>query len=334
MNVFNWNKLDPYMGSFAQTGAEILQRSILKPPVLYPRIDHNIWRPNNVDEWQNVIYQLVRRYSVEQPIVTYWEHVNVPDIGTWGGCPYRIPSVEELHEFYKMTMQPVLQAFPRAKIGGPCPAEYQVVPGFVDICARNRTQLDFCLLPSLPGCPRNFSYHGGNTFSEDRSYPGKRPELMINEWNKGFEPLWSSTDYDSVSVEEMAMQPRRAAHTAKILLTMLDTPLDWSFYFLLWDSCMHPEEFVHFFSPEDAQAIMYKHWNEASHRFGLFSESGKPRPQYFVYQILSRMGEVVIASTHNSPTLTLLAVRGNGKLSVLIVTSMIAILSRSVSEQY
>jgi xylan 1,4-beta-xylosidase len=318
-DVFNWSKLDPYLGSFAQTGAKILATINFKPPVLYPQINHNIWRPSNVNEWQNVIYQLVRRYSVEQPIVTYWEHVNEPDIGTWGGCPYRIPSVEELHEFYKMTMQPVLQAFPGAKIGGPCPAEYQVVSGFVDICAQNQTQLDFVSYHRYQDDPEIFRFMAETLSEKIENYPGKRPELMINEWNKGFEPLWTSTDYDSISVEEMAMQSRRAAHTAKIILTMLDTPLDWSFYFLLWDSCMHPQEFVHFFSPEDAQAIMYKHWNEAPHRFGLFSESGKPRPQYFVYQILSRMGEERIASTQNSPDLTLLAVRGNGKLSVLVI---------------
>ena len=41
------------------------------------------------------------------------------------------------------------------------------------------------------------------------------------------------------------------AHAAAILLTMLDTPqLDWSFYFLLWDNCMHPPEFATFYSPK------------------------------------------------------------------------------------
>ena len=42
---------------------------------------------------------------------------------------------------------------------------------------------------------------------------------------------------------------------------------------------------------------MYKHWNEAPHRFGLFGENGKARPQYFVYQMLSRMGEEKLAAS-------------------------------------
>ncbi len=40
---------------------------------------------------------------------------------------------------------------------------------------------------------------------------------------------------------------------------------------------------------------MYIHWNEAPHRFGLFGEGGQVRPQYFVYQMLSRMGEERLA---------------------------------------
>ncbi len=317
--VFNWDKLDPYMDSFSKTGAKILATINLKPPVLYPQLDHNIWRPNDVGEWQNVISQLVRRYSVERSIVTYWEHVNEPDIGTWGGCPYHILSDQELHEFYKMTMQPVLEAFPQAKIGGPCPADYQVVPGFLDLCARNKTQLDFVSYHRYQDDPEAHRLIANILSEKLNQWPGNRPELMINEWNKNFEPPWSSTAYDSVSVEEMAMQSRRAAHTAKIILSMMETALDWSFYFLLWDNCMHPEEFVHFFTPEDARAIMYKHWNEAPHRFGLFSEQGTPRPQYFVYQILSRMGDERLACTYPVPNLTLAAARGKGKISVLAV---------------
>jgi hypothetical protein len=34
------------------------------------------------------------------------------------------------------------------------------------------------------------------------------------------------------------------------MLTMLETPLDWSFYFLLWDNCMFHDEFSTFFTPQ------------------------------------------------------------------------------------
>ena len=122
-----------------------------------------------------------------------------------------------------------------------------------------------------------------------------------------------------LSVEEMAMQGRRAATAAKILLTMMETPLDWSFYFLLWDNVMFNDEFRSFFSPEWAQRVMYQHWNEKPHRFGLFSENGKVRPQYFVYQMFAHMGEERLHSVSPLPDLTTLAVRGQGQISTLIV---------------
>ena len=61
---YDWSKLDPYMDSFAATGAKVVAAITIKPKVLYPRIDQKIWRPNNVEEWQQVIAALVKRYSI------------------------------------------------------------------------------------------------------------------------------------------------------------------------------------------------------------------------------------------------------------------------------
>ncbi len=202
--VYDWSKLDPYMDSFAQTGAKVLATINFKPRPLYPEINQDIWRPSSVTEWQGLIYQLVKRFSVEKPIVSYWEHVNEADIGVMGGCPYRIHSIEEYYEFYAMTIQPILEAFPQAKVGGPCSADYRVLPGFVDLCAQNAAPLDFVSYHAYQDDPALHRMMAESLSKKLDSYPGKRPELMINEWNKGFEPPWSSTAYDSVSVEEMA----------------------------------------------------------------------------------------------------------------------------------
>ena len=78
---FDWNRLDPYMEALRKTDAKVVAAITIKPKPLFPKIDQNIWRPNDVAEWQRVIAALVRRYSVERPIVTYWEIGNEPDIG-------------------------------------------------------------------------------------------------------------------------------------------------------------------------------------------------------------------------------------------------------------
>ena len=82
---------------------------------------------------------------------------------------------------------------------------------------------------------------------------------------------------------------------------------------------MYPPEFDSFYSPESIKEVMYKHWNEAPHRFGLFGENGKARPQYFVYQMLSRMGEEKLAASGPQDGIRSLAVQAEGKISVMVV---------------
>jgi xylan 1,4-beta-xylosidase len=326
---FNWTKLDAYMESFAQTGTKVLATINFKPLVLFPEINQDLWRPTDWGEWQNLIFQLVRRYSVEREIVTHWEHANEADYGWWGGCPFRFDSPEESHEFYRMLIGPILQAFPEAKVGGPCPAMVKEVQPFVELCARHGTQLDFVTYHGYTSDLESYRHTTRELAAVLDRFPGQRPELMMDEWNMNFPPRfaetaaevgpWLAEDYDRLSVEEMAMQGRRAATAAKILLTMMDLPLDWSFYFLLWDNCMFPKEFSTFYTPQWAQVVMYQHWNEKPHRFGLFSESGKVRPQYFVYLMLARMGEEKLHVQSLLPDLTAFAARSSGRISAMLV---------------
>src|SRR5712692_4745238 len=84
---FDWSRLDPYMEALAHTGARIVAAITIKPRVLFPQIDHAIWQPADVAEWQRVVLELVQRYSVERQIVTHWEVGNETDIGEAGGTP-------------------------------------------------------------------------------------------------------------------------------------------------------------------------------------------------------------------------------------------------------
>src|SRR5262249_5791988 len=92
---FDWGRLDPYMESFARTVAKVVAAITIKPKPLYPRIHPEVWQPEDEDEWQRVVAALVKRYSVERPVVTHWEIGNETDIGENGGCPYLIPDPAE-----------------------------------------------------------------------------------------------------------------------------------------------------------------------------------------------------------------------------------------------
>lgn len=307
--VFDWSRLDPYMDSLEKTGAKVVASLCIKPKVLFPEIDQSIWRPNNKAEWQNVVYELVKRYSVDWPIITHWEIGNETDIGEYGGCPYLIPDPEDYMEYYEMTIKPILEAFPDAKVGGPAIAicENKLMKGFIEICRQKGIQLDFVSWHLYSDEPKKHAALAEMVRGYLRDYPLKQPELFVTEWNKSFDP---------VSVEDLAFEARRAAIAAAIFLTQMDAGLDWTFYYHLWDKVCYPEEFASFYSDPH---IMIRHWNEIPHRFGMFGVNQEVRPQYFVYQMMGRLGDRLIAAKADDNDLMVRGISGEGKVSVLII---------------
>src|SRR5262249_4129415 len=137
-------------------------------------------------------------------------------------------------------------------------------------------------------------------------FPKRRPEMLVTEWNKGFEPL---------SVEEQAFAPRRAAAAAAAILAMTDAHVDGSFYYHLWDQVCYVEQFRPFFRDP---GIMYRHWNEVPHRFGLFGVGQEVRPQYFVYELLGRLGGRRVRA-RSAEGLRVLAAKDRNQSAVLLV---------------
>jgi len=307
---FDWSKLDPFMDALARTGAKVVAAICLKPKTLYPAVDMRIWRPTDWAEWQKVVFEVVRRYSVEKQIVTYWEVGNETDIGESGGCPYLIPDPADYAEYYTKTIAPVLQAFPQAKVGGPaaCWITSEPLPGLIRYCRETKTRLDFISWHLYHDDPARHAAGVRKAQELLAGFPGKRPEMLVTEWNKGFDP---------VSVEDMAFASRRAANVAAAILATLEAGLDWSFYYHVWDQTFYRAPFAPFFS-ENGLELMEVHWNRIPHRFGLFGVNQGVRPQYFVYQMLSRMGESRLRVTGSDAALRLLASRGEGKVSAFV----------------
>jgi xylan 1,4-beta-xylosidase len=296
---FDWSQLDPYMEAVRRTDAKVVAAITIKPNPLFPKIDQNIWRPNDVAEWQRVIQALVQRYSVERPIVSHWEIGNEPDIGEDGGCPYLIKEPADYAEYYKMTIQPILTTFPQAKIGGPAVADAtgRLPAEFIDRCVTDQTQLDFVSWHCYSDDPAT---HAAQVTRYRKllakKFPvGKRPEMLVTEWSKGFEP---------VSVEEAAFHPRRAAAVASSILAMTEAGVDWSFYYHLWDQTWRAEDFRPFFNNLE---LMSFHWNQMPHRFGIFGVACEVRPHYFVYQLIGRLGAKNVRATSDAEDVHILA---------------------------
>ena len=305
---FDWSKLDPYMDALGRTGARIVAALCIKPKPLYPTIDERQWRPNDVKEWQHVVAEVVRRYSVERPLVSHWEIGNEVDIGENGGCPYLIKEPRDYFDYYRMTIQPILETFPRAKVGGPANAgvRNEPLPGFVRLCRESGTRLDFIshhLYSDDPCC------HAADVAEAQRllhGWPGSKPEIMVTEFSPGFEPT---------STEDQAFEPRRAGCVAASIIAMMEAGLDWSFHYHLWDQVCFASEFSPFYS---RPPIMLRHWNEIPHRFGLFGVGGEVRPQYFVYEMFGRLGEERLLAASDHPDVRVMAGRSAGRTAAML----------------
>jgi len=307
---FDWSRLDPYMDALARTGARVVAALTIKPPPLFPEIDAACWRPSDIGEWQRVVGELVRRYSVERPIVTHWEIGNEPDIGEDGGSPYLITDPRDYGEYYDFTVRAVLEAFPQARVGGPANAGLlnEPLPGLIRHCAQSGARLDFLSWHLYHSDPDLHAYQARVARRLAAELP-RKPELMVTEWSTGF---------PGVPFAEQAFDARRAASVASSALAMRRAGLDAAFYYHLWDQVCYAEDFAPFFT-EKGVANMVRHWNERPHRFGLFGVDGEARPQYFVFQMLSRLGEEELATVSGDRSIRVLAGRAEGGVAALAV---------------
>lgn len=307
---FDWSRLDPYLDALERTGAKVVAAITIKPGPLFPTVDQRIWRPNDPGEWQRVLFELVKRYSVERPLVTHWEIGNETDIGENGGAPYLIPDPEEYRVFYELALPPILEAFPAAKVGGPaaCWVDNEPLPGLVEYCRTSGMRLDFISWHLYSDDPARHALGVTRAKALLARFPEPRPEMLVTEWSKSFEPI---------SVADQAYEPRRAAAIAASLLAMLDAGLDGSFYYHIWDQVCYADDFAPFFSLKGVDGML-RHWNEVPHRFGLFGVSGDVRPQYFVYQMLSRLGKERLPVTVAHPDLRVLAARDDRQVAVML----------------
>ena len=181
----DWRKLDPYMDALAGTGANVVAAITIKPPILFPHIDHTLWQPADMGEWQALIRQLVLRYSVEKQIVTHWEIGNEPDIGEAGGSPYLMTDPQVYHAYYAATVKPITEVFPQGVIGGPAAANLldEPLPGFIELCRQNGTQLDFLSWHLYHNDPGRHAYQVSvaKRLCAGLDYP---VDLFVTEWAK------------------------------------------------------------------------------------------------------------------------------------------------------
>ena len=293
--VYDWAKLDAYMdavhamvagnvrSAHCAYGGDIMASICLKPNALYPIVDETIWQPNDVAQWQELIHQLVLRYSKEKNYVTHWAIANEQNIGETGGCPYLITNPDDYFEYYKITAAPIIEALPNVKVGGPSHAgggegAAQFLERFIELCKRENIKVDFTCYNAYCDDPARH-VHSGRTIRNAIDKHDPSVELYMTEFNVDL--------IDELSVEEEAYDPRRAASLASSILALHeDGCLNGSYQYHIYDQFCDPAEFAPWYAKT---RYMAEHWSDLAHRLGLFDMDGKARPQYYMYKLLYEM---------------------------------------------
>jgi len=278
--VYNWKAMDKCVEAILDVGAKPLMCICFKPKVLFPKINHDIVHPNSYNEWERLIYEMVRHYNVEKKYnIEYWEVANEPDLGEGGGCPYHF-TPENYPIYYEHTVRAIKKADRTAKVGGPALANYKspILPAFLKYCSKNKVPLDFVSWHMYNDDPKNFK--------ESIIYVKKllnqnklKAETTIDEWNVSF---------GSSLMKGLKHPEYQPAFVIDVVNNMIEQGLTFCCYYHIRNINITPEIFKDFISHRGIVGIV----DGANYHFnllGLFDFQGIIRPVYFAFKLLSRM---------------------------------------------
>jgi hypothetical protein len=285
---YHFDTLDRSVDTILKTGAEPLMCICFKPRVLFPLVNQDVVEPNDYEQWETLIFNVVRHYKERGAGIRYWEVGNEPDIGEDGGCPYRFKP-DSYCRYYRHTVDAVLRADPKALVGGPALAYYgsPILPALLDLCSKEKTPLHFVSWHIYSSDPKQIRSTIEKVKTLLSQYPTLKPETFLDEWNMnlGFPP------------SDPRIQP---CYVAEVAWQMKEGGLDYSCYYHIRDYHVSFERFARFMSPRGT-AFMEGWWNRMPQFDGLFDFQNTVRPTYFTFKLLSRLTGDRLRVTSSSP---------------------------------
>lgn len=303
---YNWTRLDRELRAVRATGARPTLALAMKPPVLYPKVDHFIVHPNNYEEWERLCEALARHCREANFEVAAWEVCNEPDIGESGGTPHYFRNAADYNTLYDHTVAGLRRGDPDAKVGGPTVANgnSMLVEGLIEHCATSGTPLDFLSWHLYSDSPEAHAGYIAKQRARLAKYPQlKNVKLFISEWNMdlmrpnlapGFQPCFV--------LETM----RRFAEQG----------LDMAAYYHIRDCFVDVADFD-WMSPGGLR-FMAHWWNTMPQYSALFDHHGRVRPAWYAFRFLGQLKGPRYAVDGEDQHIRAIAGEGNGYKHLLI----------------
>ena len=304
---FQWDKLDRFVEAILATGAKPILSLCFKPSALFPKIDQRVVHPTDYEEWEELIFRLVKHCNEERRFgIQYWEIGNEPDIGEDGGCPYLFQK-EDYVIYYDHTARAIQRADARVKIGGPALAWYksEIADALIEHCGKRDTPLHFLSWHVYQSDPNYFRKTIQEMKAKLAAYPKlKDTETIIDEWN--------------MSLDKPNLAPGfQPAFVLQTTLAFFETGLSRSAYYHIRDFFVDEAVFAKFMSPGGA-AFVAHWWNDMPQYDGLWDNQGRVRPAYYAFKLLSLIRGQRIPIQGKTPELNGLAAKNGETVHVVL----------------
>ncbi len=290
--VYNWKLLDRSVDAILAAGAKPLMCITFKPKILFPEIDQKKVEPNDLKQWEKLIYELVKHYNTDKKYgIEYWEIANEPDIGEAGGCPYLFTPAN-YPGFYEHTVKAVKRADPAAKVGGPALANYKspILPALLKYCSNKKVPVDFVSWHMYNDDPENFKNSILHVKKLLKNYPKLKCETTINEWNVSF---------GASLMKHLALPEYQPCFIIEVINNMIEQGLSNCCYYHIRN--VNGSKDTYSFLSRNGAAGAADGQNYLFNLLGLFDYQGIMRPAYFSFKLLSRLlGKKIILKKQNS----------------------------------
>jgi xylan 1,4-beta-xylosidase len=244
--------------------------------------------PKEMAQWGELIRALashcIGRYGIEEVAIWNFEVWNEPNLKYfWAGTK------EQYFELYKCAAIALKGINKRLKVGGPSTAQTAWVGDLLEFCASQQVPIDFASTHVYPDDPQ------AKLFGEGAHYPLE--EVMPRALTMVRKQIKDSKfpDMPLYLTEWCSQNPAFIAHTIKSTIGLADMMSYWTFSNVFEEQGV-PKGFL-------------------NNGFGLLGMRGVPRPSYYAFSLLHKLGDIQLKSDEGP----VLATRcKDGSLAILV----------------
>jgi xylan 1,4-beta-xylosidase len=294
--VYNFSYVDQiYDGLLASNVKPFVELSFM-PGKLAARPDlqslwyhPNVAPPKDYTKWDDLITQFIRhiveRYGIDEVANWYFEVWNEPNLDYWTGTPKQ----ESYFELYDRTARDIKAVSPRLRVGGPATAQGAWVEAMIQYAVQKNVPLDFVSTHVFGGDKWSDVFHSTEKIASDHicgavktahelvvRSPKRDLPLIVSEYN-------ATHDNVSAVTDSIYMAPWLATTISQCdgLAQMMSY---WTFSDVFEERGVAKEPFYG--------------------GFGLIASGGIPKPSFYAFKVLHRLGDRRIENSNPNVLVT------------------------------